>query len=376
MSSLDIAAAGAVANALRPASLAPSPPTPLIAPTGSPGLNSVLDVVNNTAAPFMNAPAPEGGAAGALAQGLGGVMGVIGAPQMIIDTAFAALTAPIAALFPSLPAVTLLGMHIGPPHAHSHPPSLIPPAPPVPLPSIGCLVGAGSVSVLVGGMPAARAGDIGISVTCGSLAPPFQGVHGLQQRLYWRSPRGPHTGPDQTLQSHFDGSVRHRHGRRRCRSRRGRCRGVRQWLRRCPGGADAAVLAFKILCGKDPGIPPGTGVLVGPPVTNVLIGGFPCPPVGQMAWGGILKALGKAARAVRGRLSRKANGCSGNSGEPIYVVTGENFNSFVDFVSGGLFEWRRHYTSARHRTDSPLGYGWRHFYQRYAVNSPESCNLY
>jgi hypothetical protein len=77
-----------------------------------------------------------------------------------------------------------------------------------------------------------------------------------------------------------------------------------------------------------------------------------------------LKALGKAARAVRGRLSRRANGNCANGGEPIYVVTGENFNSFVDFVSGGLFEWRRHYTSARHRTDSPLGHGWRHFYQR------------
>ena len=28
--------------------------------------------------------------------------------------------------------------------------------------------------MLLGGMPAARAGDIGISVTCGSLAPPFE----------------------------------------------------------------------------------------------------------------------------------------------------------------------------------------------------------
>jgi RHS repeat-associated protein len=83
-----------------------------------------------------------------------------------------------------------------------------------------------------------------------------------------------------------------------------------------------------------------------------------------MAWGGILKALGKAARAVRGRLSRKANGKCGNAGCPVYVVTGENFDRYVDFVSGGLFEWRRHYTSARHRADSPLGYGWRHFYQR------------
>src|SRR5262249_19170828 len=49
---------------------------------------------------------------------------------------------------------------------------------------------------------------------------------------------------------------------------------------------------------------------------------------------------------------------------PVYVVTGENFNTFVDFVSGGLFEWRRHYTTVRGRDGGPLGHGWRHFYQR------------
>src|SRR5690606_26229059 len=42
------------------------------------------------------------------------------------------------------------------------------------LPSIGMLVGSGAISVLGGGLPLARAGDIGISVTCGSLAPPFE----------------------------------------------------------------------------------------------------------------------------------------------------------------------------------------------------------
>ena len=100
MGSADIAAASAAANAMRPASRAPSPHKPLVAPTGSPGLNCVLDVVNKTAAPFMQAPDPKGGSPGALAHYMGGVMGVIGAPQMIIDTAFAAVTAPIAALFP------------------------------------------------------------------------------------------------------------------------------------------------------------------------------------------------------------------------------------------------------------------------------------
>jgi uncharacterized Zn-binding protein involved in type VI secretion len=109
-----------------------------------------------------------------VSQVVGGVLGVVGAPAKIIDTAFAELTAPIAAMFPAFPAVTLGAMHLGPPHAHTHPPSLIPPAPPVPLPSMGTVIGAGSVTVLVGGMPAARAGDIGIGVTCGSIAPPFE----------------------------------------------------------------------------------------------------------------------------------------------------------------------------------------------------------
>src|SRR5262245_52702296 len=110
--------ANASSEAMRPAPEA-SPPAPLIAPTGSPGLNCVVDVINSTVAPFQSAPPAEGGIAGAVSQGLGGVLGVMGAPAQIIDTGFAALTAPIAAAMPSLPAVTLLGMHVGVPHAHT-----------------------------------------------------------------------------------------------------------------------------------------------------------------------------------------------------------------------------------------------------------------
>src|SRR5205085_1118000 len=115
----------------------------------------------------------EQGAAGYVAQGLGGVLGVMGAPQMIVDTAFAQLTAPIAKMFPAMPAMTMGGMHIGTPHTHLHPPSLVAPGVMIPLPSIGPIMGSCAVSVLIGGLPAARAGDIGIAVTCGSLAPPF-----------------------------------------------------------------------------------------------------------------------------------------------------------------------------------------------------------
>jgi len=129
--------------------------------------------------------------------------------------------------------------------------------------------------------------------------------------------------------------------------------------------ADAAVLAVKLLVGKDPGLPPGMGVLVGPPVPNVLIGGFPCPPIGEMAVGGLMRALSAARRALRNfRSSRRGNASCANGTHPVYLVTGENFDAYVDFVSDGLFRWERHYTTARHRQDGPLGFGHRHLYQR------------
>src|SRR5690606_9279658 len=66
----------------------------------------------------------------------------------------------------------------GMPHAHTHPPSLIPPAPPVPLPSLGSITLGCSVQVLIGGMPAARAGSIGLAPTCGGFIPMFNVLTG------------------------------------------------------------------------------------------------------------------------------------------------------------------------------------------------------
>jgi uncharacterized Zn-binding protein involved in type VI secretion len=106
--------------------------------------------------------------------GIGAVMGVVGAPFALLDAGFAMVTAPLAALVPGMPAATLGMPHLGPPHGHAHPPSLVPPNPvPVPLPSIGQVMLAGCVSVLIGGMPAARAGDVGLAPTCMGFAPAF-----------------------------------------------------------------------------------------------------------------------------------------------------------------------------------------------------------
>ncbi|HYO96795.1 MAG TPA: PAAR domain-containing protein, partial [Polyangiaceae bacterium] len=169
--------AGTSAGRSLPAA-APSPPSaPLIAPTGSAGLDCVADVVNAAAKPFQDAPPAEQGAAGWVAQGISGVVGVVGAPQMLLDVALVSnpIALALAAACPAMPAMTLGAMHLGVPHGHMHPPSLVPPNPvPIPLPSIGMVMGAGAVTVLINGMPAARAGDIGIAVTCCSLAPPFE----------------------------------------------------------------------------------------------------------------------------------------------------------------------------------------------------------
>jgi uncharacterized Zn-binding protein involved in type VI secretion len=108
-------------------------------------------------------------------QAAGAVAGIMGVAQDIVDVGFANLTAPLAAVFPSLPAATMTSLYVGIPHAHAHPPSLIPPAPVgVPLPSLGPIVLGNCVRVLLGGKPAARVGDIGVAPTCGGLAPFFK----------------------------------------------------------------------------------------------------------------------------------------------------------------------------------------------------------
>jgi hypothetical protein len=71
------------------------------------------------------------------------------------------------------------GMALCPPHAHLHPPNLVPPNPvPIPLPSFGCLLPvpflSGASTVLVSGKSAARCGDMGIAMFCGGYFPMFE----------------------------------------------------------------------------------------------------------------------------------------------------------------------------------------------------------
>src|SRR5262249_25886010 len=81
---------------------------------------------------------------------------------------------------PALPAVRVLDLELGFPHAHNHPPNFAPPAipVPVPLPSAGPVLPipyvSGAATVLINGMPAARCGDMGLGIWCGGYFPLFE----------------------------------------------------------------------------------------------------------------------------------------------------------------------------------------------------------
>ncbi len=118
-------------------------------------------------------PNPAKNPARFVSQIAGDVMGALALPANLLNNGVAAATDFISDILPKFPAARLTSLYVGLPHAHSHPPSLIPPAPPIPLPSIGLVLLGTSVKVLMGGLPAARAGDIGLAPTCCGFAPFF-----------------------------------------------------------------------------------------------------------------------------------------------------------------------------------------------------------
>ncbi len=93
------------------------------------------------------------------------------------------LSLPFASIpFPAFPAARFTDKAFGLPHAHSHPPNFIPPAPPVPLPSIGPILYIPYVScattVFINNLQAARCGDMGIGIWCGGFFPFYEIMFG------------------------------------------------------------------------------------------------------------------------------------------------------------------------------------------------------
>ncbi|HET9957995.1 MAG TPA: DUF6531 domain-containing protein, partial [Polyangiaceae bacterium] len=380
----------------------PNPPAPVFATTQSATANAVLSTLDQAVAPLRELPNSEDGAAGKVSKAVGGALGVINAPAMFIDTAasigaskldkFLASKLGIPTLFPALPVARIgISMHMGTPHTHVHPPSTTPPAPPIPLPSFGVAFCSGSASVLVNGVPALRAGDVGIGLTCGSMAPPFEIMTGAAG-VYFAGARVARLGMDITF--HCNPSPATAAAAAKVAKpfmNVGKAAVAMGAAGAIAGGAgaidamekgnsaaaavqaaqmalDAAALALSMLRGKDPAGPPGVGVLIGSPPT-VLAGGAPIPNIGALAQGRLFSQIGKAVRGLKNKIKRKspskdANGGCGRAGEPVNLITGENFNTYIDFKSyHGAFTWQRYMTSAWARQPGRLGPCFKHVYE-------------
>lgn len=334
-------------------------PQPLINCTGENArLEMVAHTVNDLAAPFMNEPPAHQGPLGYVVQGVGGVLGLINAPLDLATTGLAAATAPLNAIYPAFPAAVIgMALHMGIPHGHSHPPSLIPPAPPIPLPSIGNIMLAGAVNVLINNVPAARVGDVGVVVTCGSLGPPSEIILGSSSVLIGGSraarmlditrhdnPVDPNAvaGPMNALgrvmstmgtvmavagpvvglasagmamldsdEAAARASAAQSAAEAEAAAAEAAGHAMNAAMQAAQVAADAAAMGLGMLIGKDPGLGPGTGMLMlGSP--NVLIGGFPCPDLMGAATGLLKKLKFKNKRlqgVLDGLLGRGCRSC-------------------------------------------------------------------
>ena len=379
-------------------------PKPLIAPTGITGIDALTGVINRTTDPFRQAPPSEQGEIGKISNIVNGVLGAAGMFSELLDTGMALAASPLAKLMPGMPATVITAQHIGMPHAHTHPPSSG-----MPLPSIGATMGAGSVGVLIGGMPAARASDIGVAPTCGSLFPLFEIKTGSSNTFIGGS-RAARMLVDSTLHCVPGGPAEKiaskiKRMAEKAKSIAGHAMGVggvaaqglsaaavqteadatrskdpegaaeksaSAAMTAAQAAADAAALGLSLLLGKDPGMPPSRGsLMVGNP--TVLIGGIPLPDSFVML--GLLKGLkklkGKKPAHEKPNLKCDRPGEGQNPkcerpGEPIDPVTGASANEFIDVEDTGPipFKWERYYYSHWNDQDGPLGYGFRHIFQR------------
>lgn len=347
----------------------------------------------------------------ALRYAVGGINLAFKAPVQTIDTALAFATASIACRF-EMPAATIATtLHLGTPHTHAHPPAM-----PNPLPSFGPIMFGGAASILINGMPAARAGDIGMSITCGTLAPPFVVAMGSSKVFYGASraaragdltrhcaPAPPSNAPtDINTITRADGilnvgvaatksltasrdAVRHGHAANHesdaamaatlAASAKGDALAASVQAEQAARGA--ALVALQRLLGKDPGAPACHGLLLPTNGTNIQVGGFPLPPTLRTLLGlrkpllgttrdvrvilGLAAALAGVDHHARSTTALPQNLCT-YTGHPVDVVTGALVFTACDLDLPGspALRLERRYSSTWSDRPSPLGHGWSH----------------
>ncbi|KUZ74498.1 hypothetical protein WI36_13610 [Burkholderia ubonensis] len=360
--------------------------------------DSLLDTVKSTFDPFKQTFSSDGSALHHVSEAVNALASLQSAPSQLLNTGIAQI--PLLDKMPGMPAATIGVPHLGTPHAHSHPPSSG-----FPLPSIGATIGSGCLSVLIGGIPAARVLDIGIAPTCGGLTPYFD-IQTGSSNTFFGGMRAARMGIDMTRHCNPMGHVGKSGGKaagaaEKTEEAAGEAAQVTNRAKRlgragkawkvgnaavgpasgaataaddasqgeiettammaAQTAADLAMMLLGNLMGKDPGIEPSMGMLIAGNPT-VLVGGFPMPD-SQMMWHGVKHGIGKKVRPKRPKQAQKLD--SECRGEPIDPVTGNVLNSFTDYETSEVvpFRWGRHYSSEWHERNGLLGFGFRHAWQ-------------
>lgn len=275
-------------------------------------------------------PEPPHNALHTLSETIGKVVSLPMKPVEMLNEGFAKATNFIAQALPSFPAATLGSLAVGMPHAHpAHPPF-------IPLPPVGAVLFGTSMQVLIGGLPAARCGDIGISPTCCGITPFFEVFTGsskvfiggdraarmLDITMHCKpvppmgaAKRGIRAALSKALKvagqatmvagqvaqaSAIAGDIVE--SAEADSSAMSAALGMRAGMAAAQMAADIIAMVMGTLMGKDPAVPPGSlgAILLGVP--NVLIGGFPMP-----SWMAVAQGLMKLVKGLR----RRGKGSSG-----------------------------------------------------------------
>ena len=342
---------------------------------------------------------------------VGEVMSVVFKPLDLLNLGLAKLTQGLANALPSFPAARLYcDMVLGWPHSHLHPPTFG-----FPLPSIGPVICAGAVNVLINGLPAVRSGDVGFGVWCGGFYPLFEvftgssnvfigGARATRQFVDFTKhclPGIPGVKGVEAAKKGFKGlsmldkammalpmvmgalgavaalgdqagyqemadSAESESDAKEAAAKAAAA-GTEATMAGLQMAADIAAMALSIGMGKDPGITPFTcwgNFIMGSP--NVLVGGFPMP--GWMSFlRGLRKLLKRSARKIQLKLpkgSRRRKALCFITGHPVDIATGRVFTSQTDFELPGRIpvEFTRVYSTSAIDYEGPLGRGWMHPY--------------
>ena len=374
-------------------------------------------------APFTAPTTPEEarerereGLSGSLNRVGAGVLDSINLPGNILDAVLAVELQTLGAAC-EWPAASDGSVHVGLSHVH-----LRGGVPTPALPSIGPVSLGTCVSVLIHGLPAARVGDLGTALSCGTFTPPFEistgsskvfiagaraarvldftrhcgtvalptkaptvatlaveliastaldaiGVRAEELAANTSRSRSEHAAEDAAAaqNSALAATLRAQsHGH-----------ALAAAMHSSQASASTAAMFARLLVGKDPGLPQCVGTLT-TGHADVLIGGLPLPASLELIKLGITKPLalvtrnGKLLAAFKQLLrgipthGRNNNALPQNlcvlTGHPVDVVTGSLVFTTCDLDLPGAPALRleRHYSSTWSERDSPLGHGWSH----------------